>query len=289
MEERRVRANGFEFAYLEEGDGPTVFLLHGFPDNAHSWSHQTKALSAAGYRVIAPFLRGYPPSQTPENAYYDSATLALDVKELIVALGGGEPVYLVGQDWGAGITYNVVAAFPELVRRAVAMAIPHAAQIRRTLLSSPKHLHHSFHWWFFQLPDMPEAAIAANDYAFIDYLWNDWSPGHEDAAHIATIKQMLAKPGALAATLGYYRAMLSPARADPALKALDEACNRPISVPMLALCGSNDMRWEMLEPQKEFFTGPYEWKVLEGCGHFLHRERPADVTELILDWLRRPA
>lgn len=131
MEERRVKANGIDFAYLEEGRGPTVFLLHGFPDNAHTWSHQIPALSAAGYRVVAPFLRGYPPTQIPDGGYYGRSTLALDVKELILALGGGEPVFLVGQDWGAGITYNVIAAFPELVRRALAMAIPHSAQIRR--------------------------------------------------------------------------------------------------------------------------------------------------------------
>ncbi len=287
MYERRIRANGIDFAYLEEGEGPTVFLLHGYPDTAHTWSHQIPALSAAGYRVIAPFLRGYPPTQIPVNGYYDRGTLALDVKELIVTLGGGEPVFLVGQDWGAGITYSVIAAFPELVRRAVTMAVPHAEQIRRTLVSSPKEVHHSFHWWFFQLPDMPEAAITANDFAFIDYLWNDWSPGHEDAAHIAEIKHMLALPGALGSTLGYYRAMLDPTKADPALKDLRKACERPIPVPTLALGGSNDLRTSMLEPQKEFFVGPYAWEIVEGTGHFLHRERPAEVTRLVIDWLQR--
>ena len=288
MEERRVKANGIDFAYLEEGRGPTLLLLHGFPDNAHTWSHQIPVLAAAGYRVVAPFLRGYPPTQVPVEGYYGRSTLALDVKELILALGGGEPVFLVGQDWGAGITYTVIAAFPELVRRAVAMAIPHSAEIRRTLLASPKHVHHSFHWWFFQLPAMPEAAILAKDMAFIDYLWNDWSPGHQDAAHIADIKRMLARPGALAAGLGYYRAMIDPAMGDPALRNIDEACNLPIGVPTLALCGSNDLRNEMLEPQKEFFVGPYEWAVLDACGHFLHRERPAEVTRLVIDWLQRP-
>jgi pimeloyl-ACP methyl ester carboxylesterase len=262
-------------------------LLHGFPDNARTWSRQIPALSAAGYRVVVPFLRGYPPSEIPAEGYYGRATLALDAKELILALGGGEPVYLVGQDWGAGITYDVIAAFPELVRRAVAMAIPLAAQIRRTLLNSPKHVHDSFHWWFFQLPEMPEAAITANEMAFIDYLWNDWSPGHEDKAHITEIKQMLAEPGALAATLAYYRAMIDPKKSDPDLSEIYKACSRKITVPTLALCGANDSRSEMLEPQKEFFEGPYEWDILEGCGHFLHREKPAEVTRRIIDWLQR--
>src|SRR5215470_12904613 len=92
------------------------------------------------------------------------------MKELIATLGGGKPAFLVGQDWGAGITYNVTAAFPELIRRAVVMAVAHPAQSWRTLLSSPQHVHGSFHWWFFQLSGLPETAIAANDFAFIDYL-----------------------------------------------------------------------------------------------------------------------
>jgi pimeloyl-ACP methyl ester carboxylesterase len=95
--------------------------------------------SSAGYRVIAPFLRGYPPTEIPAAGYYDRATLAIDLKELIVALNGGEPAFLVGQDSGAAIAYNVVAAFPELVRRAVVLAVPHPGQTRRALLSSPNY------------------------------------------------------------------------------------------------------------------------------------------------------
>lgn len=288
MDERRVRANGIEFAYLEEGRGPIVFLVHGFPDNARSWSLQIPALSAEGYRVIAPFLRGYPPTEIPSVGYFDRATLALDLKELIVALGGGDPVFLVGQDWGAGITYNVVAAYPEFIRRAVVMAVAHPGHGRRTLLSSPQHIHRNFRWWFFQLSGLPETAIAANDFAFIDCLWKCWSPGHEDAAHLAEVKRMLALPGALSAALAYYRAMFDPTKADPALAEISEACDRPITVPTLALCGSNDLRGEMLEVQKEFFEGPYEWSLVEGCGHFLHRERPDEVTRLVTEWLQRP-
>jgi pimeloyl-ACP methyl ester carboxylesterase len=115
--------------------------------------------------------------------------LALDMKELIATLGGGKPVFLVGQDWGAGITYNITAAFPELIRRTVAMAVAHSAQTLRTLLSSPQHVHRSFHWWFFQLSGLSETAIAANDFALIDYLWNYWSPGHEDSVHLAEVKR----------------------------------------------------------------------------------------------------
>ena len=107
---KRLRANGIDFAYLDNGAGPLVLLLHGFPDSARSWSYQMPALAAAGYRAVAPYLRGYPPSEVPREGFYDMGTLATDVAELIRGLGAGTPVHLVGQDWGAAITSSVVAA-----------------------------------------------------------------------------------------------------------------------------------------------------------------------------------
>lgn len=284
---KRIRANDLDFAYLEQGTGPLVLMLHGFPDTAHAWSHQMPALAAAGFRVVAPWLRGYPPSEIPGDGYYDRATLALDVAELIRALGRGEPAHLVGQDWGAAIAYSVLAAFPELVRRAVVMAVPHPAVVLRSVLE-PRHVHHSFHWWFFQLPGIPEQALAANDYEFVDYLWKHWSTsGHEDAAHIAEVKRMLAQPGALSATLGYYRAMFDPRKADPTLESLRASMGRPIGVPTLALCGSEDPRAELMRGQAQYFTGEYRYEEVAGAAHFLQREQPEQVTRLLLDWLAR--
>lgn len=282
---QHVHANGLDFAYLEQGRGPLVLMLHGFPDTAHTWSHQMPALAAAGYRVVAPFLRGYHPTGIPADGHYDKATLATDVVALIRALGGGEPVHLVGQDWGAIIAYAVLAAFSEHVRSAVVMAVPHPAEVARSLLI-PKHVHRSFHWWFFQLADLPERALLADDGAFIDYLWAYWtSPGHVDAAHIADIKAMLARPGVLTATLGYYRAMLDPARGDPALADVRARMERPITVPTLALCGADDLRAELMTDQGRHFAGEYRYETVAGAGHFLQREQPAAVTRLVLDWL----
>jgi pimeloyl-ACP methyl ester carboxylesterase len=281
---KRICANGLDFAYIEQGKGPLVLMLHGFPDTATSWSHQIPALAAAGYRAVAPYLRGYAPTQIPHDGFYDRATLGTDVAELIRALGSG-PAYLIGQDWGAGIGYAVLAAFPELVARAVLIAVPHPAQSSKSFLD-PKHVHRSFHWWFFQLPDLPEKAIVENDFAFIDYLWSYWSsPGHQDSAHIAEIKDMLKLPGVLAATLGYYRAMLNPNKADPRLEHLGPLMNRPINVPTLALCGGDDLRAELMRDQAQYFMGEYRFELIAGAGHFLHREKPAQVTQLILDWL----
>lgn len=287
MRQAEVTANGLRFAYLEEGGGPLLLLLHGYPDNAWSWEKQIPVFANAGYRVVAPFLRGYPPSEIPTQGYYDRATLTCDIKALIDALNDGQPCYLVGQDWGAAISYGVLGAFPELIRRAVILAIPHPAQIRRTLRRSPKHALRSFHWFLFQLPRLPEWLCRRNDYAFLETLWKLWSPDYNDQAHVARIRRQMAEPGALQASLAYYRAMFRKSRQDPALSAVRAELDRPTPVPTFVAVGSRDMRKEMLDHQREFFTGEYAWTIVEGGGHFLHREQPAAVNQLILNWLAR--
>lgn len=284
MKEGRIRANGIEFAYLEQGQGPLLLCLHGFPDNAWSWEYQIPEFAKAGYRVVAPHLRGYAPSEVPTRGYYDRGTLALDVKELIGALNGGKPAIVVSQDWGAAITYGLLAAFPECVGRAVVMAIPHPTMVRRSM-RSPAQVIRAFHWWMFQLPWLPERISRMNDFAFIEFLWRYWAPGYEDPAHLVRIKQTLAAPGSLAAAINYYRAALNPRRCDPALEKIRARMDRAISVPTLALCGSLDIRRFPMRTQQEFFSGPYEYQEIEGCGHFLQRERPAEVSKAVLDWL----
>jgi pimeloyl-ACP methyl ester carboxylesterase len=285
---REVQANGIRFSYLEQGRGRRVaLLLHGFPDNAHSWERQMPVLADAGYRVVAPFLRGYPPTEVPAKGYYDRGTLATDIKALIEALGGGEPVDLVAQDWGAAISYGVMAAFPEKIRRAVLLAVPHPAVVRATLRRSPRQAIRSFHWYLFQLPWLPERLCRANDFAFIEFLWRIWSPAYDDHRHVAQIKRTLAQPGAMEATLSYYRALFHQNLQDPKLAALRGRLDRKIPVPTRVVCGTHDMRKEMLEPGRAYFSGDYEWTTVEGAGHFLHREKPDVVNRLILDWLRR--
>jgi pimeloyl-ACP methyl ester carboxylesterase len=244
-------------------------------------------LAQAGYRVVAPFLRGYPPSEIPANGFYDRGTLAADVKGLIDALGDGEPVDLVAQDWGAAISYGLLAAYPEAVRRAVLLAVPHPAVVRATLRRSPRQALRSFHWYLFQLPWLPERLCRANDFAFIEWLWRMWSPAYDDRAHVAQIKRMLAQPGAMEATLAYYRALFHRRLRDPAQAELRARLDRPIAVPTRVLCGTHDMRKEMLEASRGYFSGDYEWATVEGAGHFLHREQPAQVNRLVLDWLKR--
>lgn len=283
MEQIFVAANGLRFACLVEGEGPLLLLLHGFPDNAATWEHQFAPLAAAGYRVVAPNLRGYPPTDIPANGYYDGATLAEDVRGLIAALSPGEPAFLVGQDWGAALSYGFLALYPELVRRAVLMAISHPVTMAASL-ADPEQLRRAFHWWYFQIPGLAEAQVPDADYALIDFLWAEWSPGPDHQTHVAHVKDMLRQPGAFIAALSYYRAAVCPTHRDSALEHLRALLVGPIAVPTLALCGANDLRAGPMSRQAEHFTSAYAYHEVTGAGHFLHREQPAEVNALILDW-----
>jgi pimeloyl-ACP methyl ester carboxylesterase len=287
MREGSVRANGLRFAYLEEGAGPLALLLHGFPDNAHTWERQLPALAEAGYRAVAPFLRGYPPTEIPAGGYYDTLTLAADARELIRELGGGEPAVVVGNDWGALAAYALMEAFPEVVRRACVTAIPHPAAAA-TLVLMPDLIHHFFHVWFHQVPGLPEAAVPANDFAYVEYLWRLWEPGYEDPEHLARVKRTLAAEGAVEAALAYYRAFFDPSRADPSMADVRARLGGRIEVPTLLVFGRDDPLARFAADHARVFAGEHRVELLAGGQHFLHRSRADAFNELLLGWIGSP-
>ena len=112
-----VDANGLKFAYLEEGTGPLVLMLHGFPDTAHTWDDLRSRIAAKGYRAVSPFMRGYHPTAIPDRDA-DQETLARDALALVDALGASEAV-VIGHDWGASAAYGAAALGPEQVNETV--------------------------------------------------------------------------------------------------------------------------------------------------------------------------
>jgi pimeloyl-ACP methyl ester carboxylesterase len=288
MEHGTTRANGMEFAYLHDGplSGPLALCLHGFPDTAHTWRHLLPRLADAGFHAVAPHLRGYAPTPVPEDGRYDTGTLAIDACELHGALGGREDAVLIGHDWGAFAAYGAATVQPERWRRVVASAVAPQASMAEGFFRFDQ-LRRSWYVFFFQTP-LAEHAVSLDDYAFIDRLWADWSPGFDASWDAARVKEALASPGNLAAAIGYYRAMFAGPPADPAAAAAQAAGGTAPRQPTLYLHGADDgcMGIDSIGPVADFLAPGSEMVVVEGAGHFLHLEQPGLVNERIVEFLR---
>lgn len=292
MEPIRLTHGDLQFSGLALGDGPLVLMLHGFPDNARSFRHQLPALAEAGYRAVAVHIRGYEPTSQHADGDYRLTTLAGDVSALLDALGA-DSAHLVGHDWGAGIGYTAAALFPERFRSLTTLAVPHAGRFLVEAFRHPRQLRLSWYMFFFQLRGLADYALARDDFAFIRRLWRQWSPGwefpEEELEHvIATFRE----PGVAKAALAYYRAALSPAALPLTARKRDEA-RYQVAVPTLALTGADDgcidsdIFMSMMRP--EDFPEGLDVQRIEGAGHFLHQEVPAQVNALLLDWLEQHA
>lgn len=283
-------ANGLRFAALEAGAGPLVLCLHGFPDNAWTFRAQISALVDAGYRIVAPFLRGYAPSAIPEDGRFQSAVLAQDVVAMLDALG--EPAAAVfGHDWGAVAAAGAAILAPAKMARLVTAAVPHGPSVPQALMTSYAQQKRSWYMFFFQSP-LAEMAVAHEDYRFLEELWRDWSPGWDFPREaIEEVKATFREPGVLTAALSYYRCTLDPTRQDPELAGWQQSLAfSPISVPSLVFHGERDgcIGGELLEGMESFFPAGVEVHRLPDAGHFLHREQPEAVNRILLNFLQRP-
>ena len=202
-----VTANGIDFTYLECGTGPLALCLHGFPDSAHSWRHLMPELAAAGYRAVAPFTRGYAPTSVAPDGMYQTGALSADANALHEALGGDGDAVLIGHDWGAPSVYGAAASEPQRWKRVVGMAVPPGAAMGMSFATNLEQTKRSWYMFYFQHP-LSDMVVPANDLAYIDMLWRDWSPGYDGAVDSENCKACLRDPAHMAAALGYYRATL---------------------------------------------------------------------------------
>lgn len=203
LREGCVEANGLKFGFLEAGGGPLALCLHGFPDSAYTWRHLLPELARAGYRAVAPFMRGYAPTAVAADGCYQLGALVADAVALHEALDGDERAVLIGHDWGAETAYGAAALAPERWRRLVTIAVAPAALDAR-IFSDYQQLKRSFYLFFMKTP-RAESVIAADDMAFLDRLWQDWSPGYDAAEDLHRAKWCLREPDNLSAAIGYYR------------------------------------------------------------------------------------
>jgi pimeloyl-ACP methyl ester carboxylesterase len=283
-----VTANGVRFATLEAGDGPLVLCLHGFPDHARSFRHQLPVLAAAGFRAVAPYMRGYAPTEIPADGRFQSAVLAHDAVELISALGY-ESAVIFGHDWGAIAAYGAAILAPNKVSKLVTGAVAHGPAVLNAFLSDYDQQRRSWYMFFFQHP-FADAAVAHGDFRFIERLWQDWSPGwHYPAEEMEAVKATFRAPGVAQAALAYYRCTLNPANQDPHLSDIQTAISMsPVPVPTLALQGARDgcMSAELLAGMEAMFPKGLRKVVLPDAGHFVHQEQPDAVNREVLAFLR---
>lgn len=283
-----VDANGIQFHCLEAGEGPLVLCLHGFPDNAYTYRQLLPALAEAGFRAVAPFMRGYAPTSAPADGRYQSVLLAQDAAELIVALGA-KRACIVGHDWGAFATFGAAALAPERVEKIVSIAVAHPGAMLGALATNYDMIKGGWHAYFFQMP-FAEQAVSAKDCEFIERWWQDASPEYDIPTDIMdSVKATFRQPGVVTAALNYYRHTFHPDNRDPALQSVQERMVDPTPVPALALHGTRDRpgRLEAFNAMDHLFTNGLEKEIYPGTGHFLHLERPADVNKRIIEFLKK--
>jgi pimeloyl-ACP methyl ester carboxylesterase len=281
--EHSIELPAGRFAYLAQGDerAPLIVLAHGFPDYPKTFLPLMARLCSAGYRCVAPFMRGYAPSILAGP--FDRQRVGDDLADLAEALSPDTPAVLIGHDWGAAATYTAVSRWPQRFRKAVTLAVPHVAAFERNLRRSRSQQQRSAYMAFFMLPALPERFLPRGEFAYVDRLWRLWSPGYmPDPEYMRDLKACLA--ASMPGPLGYYRA-LRPSRTRLRQALLDARV--PIYVPLLHLHGSEDecISYAMAEGQARYFKAEFHSEPLAGLGHFLHLEQPQQVAQAILDFI----
>ncbi|MBJ7290418.1 alpha/beta hydrolase [Williamsia sp.] len=271
-------------------DGPLAVALHGYPDSAWSWRHLGPALAERGYRVVAPFTRGYAPTDIPGDGDFHIGALMHDAIGVHQALGGGRDAVLIGHDWGA-VTANAIGAHRRSPFRAVvSMSVPPVPAMTRSDLDPRTRLgllrrqaRMSWYMFFNQIPIVSERSLDR----LIPKLWRDWSPGHDATDDLVHVFDALPTLANRKAALQYYRSVATPGRPAARYRELHDSWRRAPKVPTLYLHGADDgcMRVEFVSSVREVLPEGSRVAIIEGAGHFLQVEQPDAVNAEIIDFL----
>ncbi|GAA0199295.1 alpha/beta fold hydrolase [Haladaptatus pallidirubidus] len=279
--------NGVRLHYVEAGEGPLVVLLHGFPEFWYSWRKQIPALTEAGYRVVAPDLRGYNASEKPHGVeQYGLDELVGDVLGLIDHFEE-ESAHVVGHDWGGVIAWEIAIRHTERVEKLAALNAPHPERFRE-LLRTPEQLRRSWYVFYFQLPWLPERLLSVRNYAPIAELLRDGAenPDAFDETDIRRYVEAAAQPGALTSAINYYRALFRE-RAGKEIRALfgDGRGDFDVQTPTLLIWGEQDvaLRVELTEGMEQWVPD-LRVERLPNASHWVQNDEPEKVSELLVEF-----
>jgi pimeloyl-ACP methyl ester carboxylesterase len=281
----RISANGLSFEVLAwgEADGPLALCLHGFPDTPWTWRELGPYLAERGWRVVAPFLRGYAPTDLAPDDDYAPTAVAGDAIALHAALKGDDRAVLIGHDWGAIATWEVTHRAPSTFGRYVTLAVPPLGVLlelrhRRHLRVAAIQLRKSWYTIFNQVPGVAERSLDK----LVPKLWRDWSPGFQGRGDAETALTALHDPAHRRAALRYYRDSLRPAALRLAVP--------PPGAPALYLHGVDDGCLDIgtLALAEPLLAPGSRARAVEDAGHFLQLERPGVVNEAIATWIGTP-
>lgn len=244
-------------------------------------------LADAGFHAVAPFMRGYAPSAVPADGCYQTAMLARDANALHEKLGGDQHAVIIGHDWGAPSCYGAAIDAPSRWHKVVGMAVPPTAALGMAFVQNIDQIKKSWYMFFFQ-HRLADLVVGANNLAFIEMLWRDWSPGYDSSFDLESVRKSLVDPKNLQAALGYYRATLGDGYRDPQLAELQNQMGSSVPTqPLLYLHGANDgcIDINVVESAKKIAPANVRFETISSAGHFLHLEQPAKVNQLICDFV----
>jgi pimeloyl-ACP methyl ester carboxylesterase len=275
-------------------DGPIALCLHGFPDTAYGWRKIAPMLADAGWRVVAPFMRGYAPSSIPEDGSYHVGALIDDALQVLEAAGPTGRDVVIGHDWGAATTGGLAAMADGPFSKAVIMSMPPFAAYQPwgrapdqllLLAQVPRQILRSWYIVYFQLPWLPEGS----GFRVVPLLWRQWSPGYEEAEDVALVRTSIGTPQNWLAAVTMYRQNFRFTTPPDEYADLHPLFLQSPEIPFLYLHGDDDgamapdyIRWveRILAPDSDAF-------VVEEAGHFVQLEQPHVVGRHIIDFIGR--
>lgn len=289
----QVVANGLTFEYLEAGEGPLALCFHGFPDTPYTYRYLLPELADAGFHAVAPFIRGYAPTELPAlRQHVHASVMVQDQIALQQALGGDENTVLIAHDWNATAAWGALVHAPDAWKRAVIMNIP-PLDIFTENMTHYDQIKRSFYYWYFQMVGVSEDRVAQDELEFIKGLWGDWSPGYDNDEDMTYIREALGDRKHLRAAMGYYWGNFDPVRfGTPAWVAEQEAAwGGRASQPVLYLHGTTDGCHAVTQEQVERIAGyggnGSESELIDGVGHFMLVEKPKEINERIIRFLTK--